>query len=505
MIADSDDGGKWRSSLDPVSPEDEDLESRRGPGWEVPTMRSWALLIVASAVALGGRQADGGPVRGPAARRASAVGWALGQPTSARAQEEWIGRWVGEMEREGKTADLAVEIATREGGGLRGSFTSRRQRVMEYPLDTVDVRGNTIRMVLGGGDVVFEGELAEPRIQGTLTQQDGHGTFVLRRSEDEPAPYAATEVRFRNGDVTLAGSLYVPLGEGPFPAVVFLHGAGPEIRWGASRFFADHLARHGIAALIYDKRGTGQSTGDWRTADLEDLADDLLAGVALLREDPRIDGKKIGLYGHSQGGAMAPLVVVRSEGAIAFAIAGAAAGVPMWQSEIHSLQSQVRALGSVDSASLARADSFAVEMVGVARSGGEGYQALQAEARAAREREEPWIDLLEPPPPDFYFWKGYSTIADYDPSEYWARVEIPVLVIEAEHDLYVPVDRSIPLIDAALQRAGNEDYTILVLPMAPHNFVLRPGPGESFDWPRLAPGFADLMTAWIRFRMADPK
>jgi hypothetical protein len=78
-----------------------------------------------------------------------------------------------------------------------------------------------------------------------------------------------------------------------------------------------------------------------------------------------------------------------------------------------------------------------------------------------------------------------------------------VLVIEAEEDVYIPVERSIGRIDEALQRAGNEDYTILVLPAAPHNFILQPGPGEPFDWPRLAPGFADLMVAWIRYRTED--
>jgi alpha-beta hydrolase superfamily lysophospholipase len=406
------------------------------------------------------------------------------------------------MEREGKTADLTFEIETGPEG-FAGTFTSLRQRVMEYPLDAVEVEGDGIRLVLGGGDVLFQGDRMGDRIQGTLTQGEASGTFRVERLPGPALPYTGEDVSFSNGDVTLAGSLYVPVGQGPFPAVAFLHGAGAEVRWGASRFFADHLARRGIAALIYDKRGTGESTGDWRTADLEDLADDLLAGVALLAADSRIDAQKIGIYGHSQGAAIAPVVIVRSEGAVSFAIAGAAAGVPMWESEIHSLQSQVRALGTVSGESLARADSFAVRIVQVAREGGRGYETLQAEAGTARERGEPWIDLLEPPPVDFYFWKWYPAIAEHDPTTYWERVLVPVLVIEAEEDVYIPVERSIGRIDEALQRAGNEDYTILVLPAAPHNFILQPGPGEPFDWPRLAPGFADLMVAWIRYRTED--
>jgi uncharacterized protein len=120
----------------------------------------------------------------------------------------------------------------------------------------------------------------------------------LKRSPREEAPYTTEDVRFANGAATLAGSLDIAKGPGPFPAVIFLHGAGPEIRWGASRFFADYFARRGIAALIYDKRGTGQSTGDWRTADFNDLAGDTLSAVRLLKNHARIDPKKIGIYGH---------------------------------------------------------------------------------------------------------------------------------------------------------------------------------------------------------------
>ncbi|HEY7471636.1 MAG TPA: alpha/beta fold hydrolase [Gemmatimonadota bacterium] len=430
------------------------------------------------------------------------VAWAVVYgPGAARAQDvqdAWVGHWAGQMEREGKPADLALDLV-RSDSALQARFTSLRQRVMEYPLDAVTTDGDVIRLELGGGALVFEGERSADSLEGTFVEGEGEGTFELRRTPPPDHPYEVTDVRFRSGDVTLAGTKIVPDGEGPFPAVVFVHGAGPEIRWGAARYFADRLGRRGIASLIYDKRGTGESTGDWRAADFEQLAGDVLGATAVLREDRRIDPSAIGIHGHSQGGSMAPLIAVRAAGAIAFIIAGAATGVPMWESEIHSLRSQVRDLG-IEGEALARADVFAEQMVAVARAGGEGWDDLAAEAQKARERGEPWIDLLDPPPRDFYFWSWWPSIAEYDSAEWWARVDVPVLVIEAENDTYVPVEASVPRIDAALRRAGNDDYTILVLPMAPHNFLLRPGPGEPFDWPRLAPGYTDLVAAWILYR-----
>jgi alpha-beta hydrolase superfamily lysophospholipase len=189
--------------------------------------------------------------------------------------------------------------------------------------------------------------------------------FHLKRSREE-TPYTTEDVRFTNGDATLASSLDIPKGPGPFPAVIFLHGAGPEIRWGASRFFADYFARRGIAALICDKRGTGESTGDWRRSDFDALAGDALAAVRLLKTHARIDPKKIGIYGHSQGGTIAPLIASRSRD-IAFVISAAGGAIPMWQSEIQSLRTQVRARG-VQGESLARADAFIDQTVAVARS-----------------------------------------------------------------------------------------------------------------------------------------
>src|SRR5204863_2609161 len=141
------------------------------------------------------------------------------------------------------------------------------------------------------------------------------------------------EVSFRNGDVTLSGTLLLPLTEMPHPAVVFLHGAGSEGRYGA-RFLAEYLTRYGIAALIYDKRGVGKSTGDWKRSDFNDLAGDAIAGIHLLQQRNEINSREIGLYGHSQGGMITPLISSRSRD-VAFIISGAGSAVPVYESEIN--------------------------------------------------------------------------------------------------------------------------------------------------------------------------
>jgi len=128
----------------------------------------------------------------------------------------------------------------------------------------------------------------------------------------------AEELTWRNGAVELAGTLVLPRGDGPHPALVLVPGAGVATR--ADELFrvhAERLAAHGIAVLIYDKRGCGASTGDWRQASFEDLARDVLGAVQLLHADPRLSPDAVGLCATSQGGTVALLVAERSNG-IAF-------------------------------------------------------------------------------------------------------------------------------------------------------------------------------------------
>src|SRR6185295_4440861 len=122
----------------------------------------------------------------------------------------------------------------------------------------------------------------------------------------------------------------------PFPAVVMVHGSGAEGRW-ANRFLAHRFAEAGIAALIFDKRGVGQSSGDWRSARFEDLASDGAGAVAMLRARRDIRSERVGLFGHSQGGTILPLVAEVSGGA-AFLIASAASGVAPDSTERYSLR-----------------------------------------------------------------------------------------------------------------------------------------------------------------------
>lgn len=114
-------------------------------------------------------------------------------------------------------------------------------------------------------------------------------------------PIHREEVRFQNGQVTLAGTLLTPQSNRTrHPAIVFTHGGGPALReffWGLGYLFA----ARGVTVLAYDKRGTGESNGNWREASFEDLAGDAIAAAKFLQSRAEINSHGIGFWGLSQG------------------------------------------------------------------------------------------------------------------------------------------------------------------------------------------------------------
>jgi len=143
----------------------------------------------------------------------------------------------------------------------------------------------------------------------------------LRPQEPKSAiSYDVEEVKYSNltANVTLAGTLTLPRSEKPSPAVLLIAGSGPidrdETVFGHKPFLvlADHLTKQGFAVLRVDKRGIGQSTGNYDVATTEDFAADALAGVEYLKTRKEVDAERIGLIGHSEGGLIAPMIAVKS-------------------------------------------------------------------------------------------------------------------------------------------------------------------------------------------------
>ncbi|NIR52405.1 alpha/beta fold hydrolase, partial [candidate division KSB1 bacterium] len=150
--------------------------------------------------------------------------------------------------------------------------------------------------------------------------------------------YEEKEVEFANGEIKLAGVILLPKRIIKAPGIVIIHGSGSNDRtnaWAAA--FAMGLAERGIAMLLPDKRGSGRSSGDWKRASFEDLADDAIAGVETLRGYSQVKPGSVGVLGLSQGGHIAPLAATRSSH-VAFVINISGSTVPITEQMIDEVE-----------------------------------------------------------------------------------------------------------------------------------------------------------------------
>lgn len=396
------------------------------------------------------------------------------------------GHWSGTWTKANDPLPVTVTFEkTREA--FAGSFDSDALQVAGIPFRDVTENEGKVRFILQGDrtTAVFDGALAGEALAGTFDEAGVRGAFALTRTPAPPA-LAKRDVTFANADVTLAGELVLPSSAGKHPAILILHGSGAEGRW-ASRYLAQKFARAGFVALIFDKRGVGASIGDWREADFEELAADAVAGLRLLASLPEVDPKRVGIYGHSQGGTIAPLVAERAQ-TLAFVIAAAASGLDLAETEIYSIENSI-GVRDLPPAEQQDAKRFVREIVDVAYKG-KDRDRLDAMMKTYRGRS--WF--FEPPPPEHHYWRFSHRIANYRPLDHWRNVGARVLIVFGKHDQRVPARRSMLAISEARSAAGK-----------PTDLSLYDNAGHAFDivprsppdgWPKRVPDYADKLIRW---------
>jgi hypothetical protein len=299
---------------------------------------------------------------------------------------------------------------------------------------------------------------------------------LLSVGADESGPdtsgsaYDAEEVRFESDTIALAGTLTMPRGEGPWPAVVLISGSGGQdrdentpgpggLKLGIFRSIADTLTRRGIAVLRYDDRGVGESGGNLATAGLSDLVADVEAAVRYLRERPGIDGARIGLVGHSEGGIIAPMVAAEDPG-IAAIVLMAGTATPLDSVLVEQFVSAAREAGG-DSTDMAEARGVVEELSRAIREG-----------RDLEELDLP-LGLKE-----MGRSKWLREHIEHDPLATLQKVDAPVLILNGGQDVQVAPEHAHRL-GAALEEAGHPDYEVKIFPGLNHLFVVSRGEGTA--------------------------
>jgi fermentation-respiration switch protein FrsA (DUF1100 family) len=445
------------------------------------------------------------------------------QPTDAR----FLGTWEGAFHTGTGVLHLGLTVTRDVAGALAGEMVSVDQNNARFPV-VLTIHGDTLlaRNVALGLLLTQAVNTAGDALHGTLEQAGAALPFDMARvhamsepvaharpqTPQPPFPYHDQSVVVQSVDgVTLAGTLTIPDGAGPFPAVVFVTGSGPQDRnetlLGHKPFLviADHLARHGIASLRYDDRGVAQSTGSFKSATSADFANDAEAAVHFLMRQPGIDARHVGIIGHSEGGLIGPMVAARSHD-VAFVVMLAGTGIP--GDSILALQGRLIAeangMSPEDAAQAAALNARLFAAIGASHDSADAAVRARAVVRSATdtlpvERRAAVTKTFESSLPALLSPWMRMFLA-YDPRPALRRVTVPVLAMNGTHDLQVPYRENLPAIEAALEAGGNRDYRIVPMPGLNHLFQTAPT-GNPSEYEALtetfAPAALDLLTTWI--------
>lgn len=314
-------------------------------------------------------------------------------------------------------------------------------------------------------------------------------------------PHVRQSISFMSEGRKLRGDLYLPAESGKHPVVVFAHGSGPSTR-GVGPFTTFFL-QLGIGVLTFDKQGAGESEGEWQTASFDSLATDVLAGIDYVKNRPEVDTSKIGVMGSSQGGWIGSMVAAKSKD-LAFLLMRVGAGQNVRETMAHEKRGQYMAEGITDEKDLDEGVALYHAYWDVVQRGGSWEDGRKVFAAYST---KPWYkkafgeERVSKTKNAELWWTWLNRNLNYDSYDYLKTVQVPVFWALAEKDWNVNSQKSYPRINAALKLAGNQDYTVKILPDMGHTgLVVKTGlPNEGFSW-QYASGYWEGMESWLKER-----
>lgn len=346
--------------------------------------------------------------------------------------------------------------------------------------------------------IVLAGRVRGDAIVGTVIITRYSSPITLRRVQQGGSEGERTVTFTSTQDgLRLGGTLLLPSGRGPFPAAVFVTGSDPDTResW---QIEARALRDRGIASLIYDKRGVGESKGaSHDLASWDDLAGDVEGAVAFLRGLPELDPARVGLIGQSQGTWIITKVAARDR-AVSFLVLISGGGMSAAEQETYRTGAMMRRDG-LSPDEIARAVAFQRQKFAVARSG-IGWEALDSTMQRLRTDSIRWF-------PRYGTGAAVRSLAvlrlygvlqfNYDPRPDLARIQTPLLVIMGADDVVFPPDTVIQRVRNALSRANRPNPDAMILPRTSHGMMVLQTVGGAPFRRVISDDFVRALVDWV--------
>lgn len=403
---------------------------------------------------------------------------------------EILGDWNGTLEVRGTQLRVVFHLLN-ENGNLKATMDSPDQGASGIPMSSADYVDGELTIKADNMKMKYVAKISDDEAQFKGSYQQGAMSIPLDLSREKIAkkklnrpqeptdfPYQQEEVKFvnPNGGHQLAGTLTIPE-DGKFEKVVVLiTGSGPQNRdeelLGHKPFLvlSDRMTRNGIAVLRYDDRGIGESEGAFRGATSKDFADDVTAAVSFLKNRKDMEGKKIGLMGHSEGGMIAPMVASENE-SVDFIILLAGPGIDIV--ELMMLQTDmIGASEGVSEAERARNKKANRRVFEYLRKNHDkGEEELKKELQQISDelmKELTAEEKAELPNQENMFAENMGMMLDkwflyfmqFSPDDFLKKVNCPVLAVNGSLDLQVTAKENLEGIERSLKKANNKNVTV---------------------------------------------
>ena len=437
------------------------------------------------------------------------------------------GLWQSALDMHGMRLRLQLHVSHDTEGQLIGALDNLDQGVTGLPAVNVTQKDSAFHFEIPAVGATFDGTLnaGKNAVAGEWSMGSTTEKLEFKRSDQplelrrpqtpaKPYPYREDEVSFRNeaADVTLAGTLTLPRAAGPFPAALLIAGSGPYDRDESIAnhkpflVLSDYLTRKGIAVLRYDKRGAGKSTGSADRATTLDLASDAQAAISFLRTRKEIDASRLGLIGHSEGAIIAPYIAAHSK-ELPWLVLLAAPATKGQDTFLNQSELIGRAGGLSDAQLVASLtfDKAAYDLVREEPNPGiltgklndllreSGFSSAIPPAAL-----EPQLRMMSSP------W--FRFFLDYDPVPNLQKTKCPVLALYGQKDLQVPAKTNLPLLEKALEQAGNPYPDIRQLADLNH-FFQHAYSGSPAEYAAIeetfSPEVLEIISGWLGQRVSS--
>jgi len=392
--------------------------------------------------------------------------------SSVALSQDITGDWQGELKFQGNALGINFHINKTENG-FASTMDVPLQGVEGYKSDATTYIDSLLTIQIKELGIQYQGKLAlKDTIVGNFSQNGMSFKLNLKRGNNlpnrpqEPKPpydYVIKEVSYKSttDDVVLAGTLSLPKGDGPFPAVMLLSGSGPQDRnssiFGHKPFLllAHELTQSGIAVLRFDERGVGESGGRTSEMTMATQMGDAQAGINYLLSNNQINRTKIGLLGHSLGGILAPKLAIEND--IDFLVLLAAPGVNGDAMMLKQRKDLLKLRGATDK-QIEGTNGMLASLYSELRKSSLEDEALKTEL------QKKLAVKYQSTIPEKELNEMVNSIVDNEelmailkssPANYFQKVSCPVLALNGSKDFQVSAKENLVAIEKALSDGGN--------------------------------------------------